>query len=87
MCICVCLSEIRLNNSAIFSHGGNDAVYTLRRCCDPGFGPLEENEATKGAGILISSDLCITADGVLQTSKYIKTLVGNLRIRLRKPKV
>ncbi|KAL3624482.1 hypothetical protein CASFOL_031150 [Castilleja foliolosa] len=38
-------------------------------CLDPEFGPLEENEATTGAGILTPSDLCTTADGVLHNEK------------------
>lgn len=34
-------------------------------CFDPELGPLEENEATKGARTLTSSDLCMIADGDL----------------------
>ena len=40
-------------------------------CWVIGFGPLDENEATKGAGTFTSSDLCITADGVLHLGKTL----------------
>lgn len=43
-------------------------AYTLRRCCEPGFGPRDENEATNGAEILTAWDLYITAEGDLQSS-------------------
>jgi len=37
----------------------------LRRCLDPGFGPLDENVATNGASTFSSWLLYITADGDL----------------------
>lgn len=38
-------------------------------CSDPGFGPLDENEATYGARFCASCDLNITADGDLHEKK------------------
>lgn len=48
-------------------------------CFVIGFGPLDENEATNGAETFTSSDLCITADGVLH-------LCENLLLIIRKKK-
>lgn len=44
-------------------------VSTLRMCWDPGFGPLDENEAANGAGVFTSWLLYITADGDLKLNK------------------
>lgn len=53
-------------------------LLTLRRCLVPGFGPRDENEAINGALILTSSDLYITADGVLHFSEYELTLITDM---------
>lgn len=45
------------------------AISGFSTCFVPGFGPLDENEAIKGAEIFTSSDLYITADGDLHFSK------------------